>query len=46
MIEPSPRQLPQVVAMEKKPCWVRTWPVPRQLGQVRTLAAPPLERLP
>ena len=33
MISPSPPQLGQVEAMEKKPEFLRTWPEPPQVGQ-------------
>ena len=46
MIMPSPRHCPQVVEIEKKPCWVRTWPVPRQLGHWRAPLEPPRARVP
>jgi hypothetical protein len=46
MIMPSPRHCPQVVEMEKNPCCVRTWPLPRQLGHWRAPLEPPRARVP
>ena len=36
---PWPLQSPHVLAIEKKPCWKRTCPLPRQCGQVCRLGA-------